>query len=229
MIQVVRGGLTPKQVDEVATINSREVAQMMEIKHWEVLRKIEGSKDRKGYIEILTNNQMVASDYFIESYYKDESGKLNTCYEITKMGCEFLANKFTGEKGVLFTAKYVQRFNEMERQFKPKSQLEVLQLAVNQMVEQNKVLTEHEQRLDEVETKVEEQITLKSGEQRGFQKAVSKKVYEFADCKEEASVLFKELYRDVKDRFGVPSYKDIRRNDLQAALNYVNNWLPKRN
>ena len=30
------------------------------------------------------------------------------------MGCDFLANKFTGEKGIIFTAKYVKRFNDME-------------------------------------------------------------------------------------------------------------------
>jgi hypothetical protein len=28
------------------------------------------------------------------------------------MGCELLANKLTGEKGILFTAKYVKRFKD---------------------------------------------------------------------------------------------------------------------
>lgn len=32
-----------------------------------------------------------------------------------KKGCEFLAHKTTGEKGVLFTVKYMERFEEMER------------------------------------------------------------------------------------------------------------------
>ena len=34
------------------------------------------------------------------------------------MGCEILANKMTGEKGILFTAKYVDRFNEYEKRIK---------------------------------------------------------------------------------------------------------------
>lgn len=96
------------------TIPSYEVAKMMDKGHWLILRDIEGSKDRKGIIEILTDTQMVVSDYFIESSYKDISGKENKCYECTKMGCEILANKMTGEKGILFTIKYVKRFNEME-------------------------------------------------------------------------------------------------------------------
>ena len=36
------------------------------------------------------------------------------------MGCDILANKSTGEKGVLFTARYVKRFHDMEN---PKSQI----------------------------------------------------------------------------------------------------------
>lgn len=78
---------------------------MLEIEHYKIIRKLEGGTDRKGYIEILTNSQMEVSDYFIPSTYKDSSGKENKCYLITKIGCDFLANKFTGEKGILFTER----------------------------------------------------------------------------------------------------------------------------
>lgn len=100
------------------TITTLEVAEMMEVEHWKILRKLDGrendNKHIKGYVEILADNQMVVSDYFIPTTYKDASGKENKCYNVTKMGCEFLANKFTGEKGVIFTAKFVKRFHEME-------------------------------------------------------------------------------------------------------------------
>ena len=36
------------------------------------------------------------------------------CYLISKRGAEVIANKLTGEKGILFTFAYVSRFNEME-------------------------------------------------------------------------------------------------------------------
>lgn len=96
------------------TITTVEIAEMMEISHKEILRKIEGANDRKGYFPILTENHLVPSDYFILSSYKDGSGKENKCYEVTKLGCDFLANKFTGEKGIIFTAKYVKRFHDMK-------------------------------------------------------------------------------------------------------------------
>lgn len=99
-----------------ATLTTLEVAEMMEVSHNDVLRKLDGRKDRKGYVQILTESQMAVSDYFIPSTYRDASGKENKCYEVTRMGCDFLANKSTGEKGVLFTARYVKRFHEMENQ-----------------------------------------------------------------------------------------------------------------
>lgn len=87
------------------TITTLEIAEMLEIKHYKVLEKLDGTKDgnTKGIIGILTRHDFVVSDYFISSTYKDSSGKENKCYLVTKLGCDFLANKFTGEKGILVT------------------------------------------------------------------------------------------------------------------------------
>lgn len=108
----------------VQTIPSYEVAEMMDGKqHWEVLRMLEGyeppkgSKSRKvvGIIPTLNDHNVVVVDYFIKSSYVDAKGETRKCYECTKMGCELLANKMTGEKGILFTARYVAKFNAMEK------------------------------------------------------------------------------------------------------------------
>lgn len=98
------------------TITTLEVAEMMEVSHSDLLKKLEGRKDRKGYIQILNEGQMSVVDYFVKSTYLDAKGEERPCYEVTKLGCDFLANKSTGEKGVLFTARYVRRFYEMEHQ-----------------------------------------------------------------------------------------------------------------
>lgn len=104
--------------DENLTIDSREIAEMLEIEHSKLIRKLEGDKDHIGIIPILTKAQMGVSDYFILSSYKDVSGKENKCYLFTKLGCDFIANKFQGEKGILFTAKYVKKFRQMEKSIK---------------------------------------------------------------------------------------------------------------
>ena len=99
------------------TITTLEIAEMMEVPHSDILKKLEGRKDRKGYIQILGEGQMSVTDYFIKSSYVTTQNKEMPCYEVTKLGCDFLANKFNGEKGVLFTARYVKRFYEMEHKF----------------------------------------------------------------------------------------------------------------
>lgn len=109
---------------EIQTISSREVAEMMERSHGDILKMLEGQKDKEGKVKIvgiiptLTKGELPPLDYFIQTTYIDAKGETRKCYECTKMGCEMLANKLTGEKGILFTAKYVKRFNEMEQYIK---------------------------------------------------------------------------------------------------------------
>ena len=40
------------------------------------------------------------------------------CYDVTKKGCEFIAHKLTGVKGTAFTARYINRFHDMEEAIK---------------------------------------------------------------------------------------------------------------
>lgn len=82
--------------------------------------RTKNSKHERGYIDILGDNQMNVTDYFIKSTYYTKQNKEMPCYEVTKLGCDFLANKFTGEKGILFTAKYVKRFHDMENAIQQK-------------------------------------------------------------------------------------------------------------
>ena len=118
----------------VTTIDSREVAEMLGKEHKYVLRDIEGTDDVVGIIPTLIGANLHSSKYFIESSYKDARNRIQKCYLVTKMGCELLGNKQQGEKGILFTAKYVERFNQMEQTIKnPVPQMQNLDLA-NQMM-----------------------------------------------------------------------------------------------
>lgn len=92
------------------TINSREVAEMVGKEHKKLLRDI------KKYADILNGANFGLVDFFIESTYVDAKGETRPCYEITRKGCDMVANKMTGEKGILFTAAYVTKFEEMEKE-----------------------------------------------------------------------------------------------------------------
>ncbi|MCI6457331.1 MAG: Rha family transcriptional regulator [Clostridium sp.] len=133
----------------VKTLPSYEAAKMMEREHAKVLKMLEGEtyKDGRtkvvGIIPTLRKARTRVSDYFIESTYKVEgNNKSYKYYECTKMGCELLANKTTGEKGILFTARYVKKFNEMEQQIEQQmvSVEQITQIAVEAATKQVMVM-----------------------------------------------------------------------------------------
>ncbi|MCW0784729.1 Rha family transcriptional regulator [Clostridioides difficile] len=94
-------------------VESREVAELIEKKHDNLLRDI------RGYKKILEDSSNLRSqDFFIESTYINTQNKIQPCYLLTKKGCDMVANKMTGEKGIIFTAIYVTKFEEMERELK---------------------------------------------------------------------------------------------------------------
>ena len=90
--------------------DSRDVAEAIERQHKELLRTI------RGYCEILTESKIALSEYFVEAEYTDSTGRSLPCYLITRKGCDMIANKLTGKKGVLFTAAYVTAFEKMHEQ-----------------------------------------------------------------------------------------------------------------
>lgn len=91
-------------------VDSRDVAEMIGKSHAHLMRDI------SGYAQILCNStesNFGLSDFFIPYTYKDSTGRTLPCYLLTKKGCDMVANKMTGEKGVLFTAAYVTAFERM--------------------------------------------------------------------------------------------------------------------
>lgn len=55
-------------------------------------------------------------EFFVEAEYEDAKGEKRPCYIITRKGCDMIANKLTGKKGVLFTTAYVTAFEKMNEQ-----------------------------------------------------------------------------------------------------------------
>lgn len=98
-------------LNRTSAIDSREVATMVDKQHKNLLRDIQSYI---GYLKQDNELNFEPVDFFIESIYQDSKGETRPCYLITKQGCEMVANKLTGKKGVLFTARYVKKFNEME-------------------------------------------------------------------------------------------------------------------
>ncbi|CZR82293.1 phage antirepressor KilAC domain-containing protein [Clostridioides difficile] len=198
------------QLNNKNTITTLEIADMLEIRHWEVLRKLEGTEKTKGIIDILNDNNFVVVDYFIKSTYLDSKNESRPCYNVTKLGCDFLANKFTGEKGIIFTAKYVRRFNEMERVLKE---------------QQPKLPTTYKEALQQllIEVEEKEQLQLENQEKdRVIQLQQPKVLFADAVSASNNSILVGELAKLIKQN-GV----DIGQNRLFAWMR-ENGYLIKR-
>lgn len=70
-------------------------------------------RDIKGYCDILHSPTLSSENFFIEYTYVNSRNQQQPCYLLTRKGCDMVANKMTGEKGVLFTAEYVTQFQVM--------------------------------------------------------------------------------------------------------------------
>lgn len=98
------------EIKKMATLDSREVAKMLEKEHSNLL------KDITRYAGYFNEVKINLVEYFQKSQYLDSKGEKRKNYRITKKGCEFLAHKLTGRKGSIFTALYINRFHEMEKE-----------------------------------------------------------------------------------------------------------------
>jgi Rha family phage regulatory protein len=168
---------------------------------------------------------------FVESSYMNSQNKEMPMYHMNQKGFTLLAMGYTGKEAMKFKEAYINQFERMENELKkPRvlSEREQLVAAMKLSIESAEEIAVVKEEVKEVRGMVENQITLDHGEQRRIQKAINGKVYELETDKEIRKKLFSELHREIKDRFAVSSYKDIKRKDMQAAIRYIEGWVPRR-
>ena len=112
--------LTVFEHNHVDVVDSRQVAEMIGKDHAHLMRDIAGYAK---IIESSSQTKFGLADFFIPSTYKDAQDKPRPCYLLTKKGCDMVANKMTGEKGVLFTAAYVTAFEAMRQHIQSEAAL----------------------------------------------------------------------------------------------------------
>lgn len=196
--------------------DSLTVAETFGKQHKDVLRDIRSLECSEDFRE----------RNFAPSSYRSEQNKELPKYIITQDGFAFLVMGYTGKEAARFKEMYINEFNRMHEQLAdPFANLSTELKAIFTVDVKVQKL---ESRIDEVDKKVETQITLTQGEQRRLQKAISSRIYDLEADKEARSPMFSELHREIKDRWGVPSYRDLLRKDLQAVIKYVDAWYPRK-
>ena len=66
-----------------------------------------------------------------------------------------------------------------------------------------------------------------SGEQRTLSKTVAIKVYQKLEQNNNINkaLLFAAIYRGLKNKFNVASYRDIQKDQFRQALDFIRNWI----
>lgn len=129
-------------------VESREVAWLIGKEHSNLMRDI------RGYVKVINkshSSNLNSENFFIESTYLNTRNQIQPCYLLTRKGCDMVENKMTGEKGVLFTATYVSKFEEMENKLRdkqpklPQNYKEALEHLLIQVEENEKLQLENQE------------------------------------------------------------------------------------
>lgn len=140
-----------------------------------------------------------------------------------------VANKMTGEKGVLFTAEYVTRFEEMEQdQPKVLSEKEQLMASMKLSIEHDETLEQHDSRL----THLEETMRIDGAEEHRIKKKANAKIMEVIGGKKAPAYgelsrhVFSTFWRDFKNHFTIPRYGDLPKKQFEEGLRFIEFWQP---
>ena len=188
------------------TLTSLDVAEITGKEHKNILSDIRDEISKLGK----ERGRLI----FQQSYYTNLQNKQQPLFILNYKGVLQLGARYNAETRF----KLIEKIEQLQ---KPMTVEDMIIMQANEMKN-----VKH--RIDIVENKVDNEIRIDHAEQRKLQKAVSIRVYQRLDViNSDKNLMFPAIYRDLKDRFGVASYRDIKRKDLTEALAYVQNWIER--
>ncbi|QYI86524.1 antirepressor protein [Enterococcus phage VEsP-1] len=208
--------------DRQAVTSSLQVAEVFCKEHKVVLKAIDELKEGVA--------QNYADLFYEDTYIHPQNKQSYRQVIMNRDGFTLLAMGFTGQKALQFKLKYIEAFNQMEKEIQqpklPTSQRELAMLALSANEETNERVDNIDKRLVDIE-----ENKLISTEDKGtIDSRVRKKVYYL--CKEQRlsqeakSMLFQDLGSSIKRLFNVPNRGRIKDKDFQRVLEFIDNWQP---
>lgn len=113
-----------------------------------------------------------------------------------------------------------------------KGEVKVVEKQMSQLdmiISMANIQKEIEDRVETLEDKLNNQMTIDHGKQRVLQREIAKRVYERVEVlavseKIATPKLFSAIYKEIKNKFGVTSYKDVKVVDFDDSIAFVRNW-----
>lgn len=203
------------------TIESREVARMLGMRHDNLLQKIKGQID---YMKKDAELKVKVGDFFVQSEYFDANNQLRICYLVTKVGCDFIGSSFQGQQGNNFRVRYISHFSS-----------NVPAVTEQPMKVQLQALLNHEEKLEQLETDVgtlKQEIDLSRSQKKELSDLVKRNVMNYVGGKKAPAyqslyrVAIAEHWRTIKNYFDVASYEEIPKLRFDEACELAEYWSP---
>lgn len=212
--------------DQQAVTTSLVLAEAFNKNHRDVLEKISSKINS-------AENSVQYKKMFAEATYTDKSGKQNKMYYLNRDGFTFIAMGFTGKKADEFKLKYIEAFNKMEQIVKqelPQTPEEKLELTMQVTSRLNKRVDKAEEHIDFLMNKSEidstQRYKLKHARDKKAVGVLNGKDSNAYKDKALSRKTFRSLEREFKETFVISRYEDLRKEDFDRAISFINNWYP---
>lgn len=209
--------------DQQAVTTSLQVAENFGKRHDNVLRDIDTiKKDVPNFEEM-----------FIETTEPDSYSRDRRIYYMNRDGFSLLVMGYTGKKALQFKLKYIEAFNKMEqivRQKLPQTPEEKLALTMEVTLRLDKRVKKLENSVNEIQNKSE----IDSDQRYKLWVARNKKAVKTLGGKDSNAYknkilsrrVFKILEREFKEAFVISRYEDLRKENFDKAIDFIDNWYP---
>lgn len=205
--------------DRQAVTTSLQVAKVFNKKHKHVIEainnKIQSAENSADYQKM-----------FVVGTYKDSQGRTYPMYYMNRDGFTFIAFGFTGAKADQFKLKYIDAFNQMEKQLQQQKPLS--------LPEQISLIAKGYESLSADVEDIKNRMGLPSNMALAFSKKRNAKIINVLGGKKSNAYrdknvrakTYRALFSSYRETFDQDRYNDLPMKDFDKAIDFVNNWYP---
>ena len=205
--------------DRQAVTTSLQVAKVFNKKHKHVIEainnKIQSAENSADYQKM-----------FVVGTYKDSQGRTYPMYYMNRDGFTFIAFGFTGAKVDQFKLKYIDAFNQMEKQLQQQKPLS--------LPEQISLIAKGYENLSADVKDIKDRMGLPGNMAHSFSKKRNAKIINVLGGKKSNAYrdknvrakTYRALFSSYRETFDQDRYNDLPMKDFDKAVDFVNNWYP---
>ena len=205
--------------DRQAVTTSLQVAKVFNKKHKHVIEainnKIQSAENSADYQKM-----------FVVGTYKDSQGRTYPMYYMNRDGFTFIAFGFTGAKADQFKLKYIDAFNQMEKQLQQQKPLS--------LPEQISLIAKGYENLSADVEDIKNRMGLPGNMALAFSKKRNAKIINVLGGKKSNAYrdknvrakTYRALFSSYRETFDQDRYNDLPMKDFDKAVDFINNWYP---